>query len=179
MIKYLNNLRSWDDKNEKNYKKFKRHHSLFNIAFYILNYIAPMITILTMTYRNGEVASKGRWSIIIIVIVASIILGLLNYWKDDIKKKNIYKLNGDCNRSVRVEKHLELAANGIIPLVLVIYITILFRTWLIESSAFYMTMIITICSFMLVGRLWKALILSVFDEEEERIRIKSLNNATR
>ena len=157
-------------------KKLKGIDWCFNILYFLLTFIAPLITVIVMFTRIGGISEKVKISIPFIIVSLALLLAMLRFFKKAISRINILNIDGTYNNGARTTKHiLELISKLILPLVVVI-ISVIFATGLQEWLNFYNLMIIICMSFFIGGLFIDYLILSFLDDEKSlRLKVAESN----
>ena len=149
-------------------KKLKEINILFNVIYFLLTFIAPLVVVIIAFYSIGKINNEvKKTSILFIIISVCIVLAIARFFNKQISKMKILNLDGTYNRGMQITKHiLELVGKIIAPTV-VLVLSIIFATALKDFVDFYNKMIIASVSFLLSGLVIDRLFISFIDDEME------------
>ena len=165
----------WPNMMNYSQKKLRLLNILFNILYFLLVFVAPLITVIVSFYDIGAVSTK-KVSMISIFIAVCIIFASTKFLRKQIDKISIYKLDGTYNNGMRTFKHLAQMASHLIVPITVLAISVVFCTVFEEYLDFYVKMIITCVSFYLAGLLVDGFAIKFLDDELSiREKVKESN----
>ena len=146
-------------------KKLKKLNLLFNILYFAFAFIAPIITIIVMTYITGDIKEGWKFPIVFLIIIISIILFAIRALKNKVKGIKILNIDGSYNDKMRTFKHIMLFISSALFPIVIILVTGAFSIFLKEAIEFYLRIIIITLSFNLIGIGIDKLVLSEIEEE--------------
>jgi len=146
-------------------KKLKKLHISMLAVHTLIAFIAPIITILCMTFTSGQVQEKWKLPILTVIIVVAIVAGAAKVFKKKVERIKILNIDGTYNQKMRSFKHtLLFISHAFLPIVGII-VTAIFATFLKDCIDFYSRMILIVLGFSVGGILIDKIILAEIEEE--------------
>lgn len=153
-------------------KKLKVINFFLNVLYFTLSFIAPIITVISVTWLSGDNSQGVKIGLTSIVVCVIIIFAACKVFMKHISKMMITNPDGSYNRRAQITKHVLLLLGSVILPLAILVACIAIGTFWSEKNAMWNNIIIISVSFYIVGDVVQKMFISEIEEELD-FRIKA------